>query len=207
MQCFGSRSLGSVCSWPTGYRSGSIIYLFRYGPAPNPNPSINKQKWRKNLDFYCLWLLYDFLSLKNDVNVFRTFKKEKHKQKKERRKKLILLASWGSLKKRVGSRAGSVSQRYGSGDPDTPGSVPKCHRSGTLLIWFKVCSPCFGVNSNPKSETLQLSSLRHFSVRAPNPGGICLALPFFGRVGRGGGLVISHITKSIPHILPLLSLC
>jgi hypothetical protein len=30
---------------------------------------------KKNLDFHCFWLLYDFLSLKNDVNV-GTFKKE-----------------------------------------------------------------------------------------------------------------------------------
>jgi hypothetical protein len=37
---------------------------------PDPVLSINKQtKIKKNLDFSCFGLLYDFLSLKNDVNV------------------------------------------------------------------------------------------------------------------------------------------
>ncbi len=39
----------------------------------DPDPSITKQNSKKNLDSYCFWLLYDFLSLKNHLNV-RTFK-------------------------------------------------------------------------------------------------------------------------------------
>jgi hypothetical protein len=38
-------------------------------PDPDPDPSIIKQKNKKNLDSYCVLLLFDFLSLKNDVNV------------------------------------------------------------------------------------------------------------------------------------------
>ncbi len=43
------------------------------GMDPDPDPSIIKQKQEKNLDFYSfvfkLWLLFDFLSLKNYVKV------------------------------------------------------------------------------------------------------------------------------------------
>ncbi len=43
------------------------------------------------------------------------------------------MPSWRSLRKIAGSEAGaeSVSQKYGSADPD-PGSVPKCQGSATL---------------------------------------------------------------------------
>jgi hypothetical protein len=55
-----------------------------------------------------LWLLYDFVSLKNDLNVLSI--RNEHKN-------YFLLASWRSLIKRVGS--GTVSQRYRSEeDPD-----------------------------------------------------------------------------------------
>ncbi len=37
---------------------------------PDPDPSIIKQKKiRKNLDSYCFVTFFDFLALKNDVNV------------------------------------------------------------------------------------------------------------------------------------------
>jgi hypothetical protein len=48
-----------------------------------------------------LLLLYDFLSVKNDVNI--PWKGHKRKN---------LLTSWRSLTKRAGSGSGSVSQRY-----------------------------------------------------------------------------------------------
>jgi hypothetical protein len=35
----------------------------------DPNPSLIKQKSKKNLDSYCFVTFLDFLSLKNDVNV------------------------------------------------------------------------------------------------------------------------------------------
>jgi hypothetical protein len=57
----------------------------------DPHPSINKQKKRKPLISTVLSLLYDFLSLKNDVNV---------------------------RIKKAGSVSGSVSHKYGSEDPD-----------------------------------------------------------------------------------------
>jgi hypothetical protein len=36
---------------------------------PDPDPSIIKQKCKKNLSFTVLCILFDFLSLKNDVKV------------------------------------------------------------------------------------------------------------------------------------------
>jgi hypothetical protein len=38
-------------------------------PALDPDPSVIKQKFRKTLIIALLWLLFDFLSLKNDVKV------------------------------------------------------------------------------------------------------------------------------------------
>jgi hypothetical protein len=38
-------------------------------PAPDPDPSIIMQKSKKNLDSYYFVTLFDFSSLKNDVNV------------------------------------------------------------------------------------------------------------------------------------------
>jgi hypothetical protein len=84
---------------------------------PDLDPSIIKQKIvRKTLIPIVLWLFYDFLSL------------IMYLQKVINRKTLkivFLLASWRSIKKIAGS--GTISQRRGSG------SVPKCHRSATLL--------------------------------------------------------------------------
>ncbi len=56
---------------PPGSASGSIIYLYGFG-------SFHQQveKCGKTLISTVLWLLYDFLSLKNDVNV--PSKRNKH---------------------------------------------------------------------------------------------------------------------------------
>ncbi len=67
--------------------------------GPNPAPSINIST--------VLWFPYDFLPLKNNVNV--PSKRNRHKN----------LASWRSLTKWAGSEAWSCSQRYGSADPDS----------------------------------------------------------------------------------------
>jgi hypothetical protein len=78
---------------------------------PDPDPSINKQKSKKNLDFYYFLLLFfDFSSLKNDVNVSSKSNRLKNFEKRTG----------------AGSRAaaGSVSQWYKSGS--------KCHGSTTL---------------------------------------------------------------------------
>ncbi len=42
------------------------------------NPSIIKQNSMKTHDSYCLWPLYDFLSLKNDLNVASNSKNQKN---------------------------------------------------------------------------------------------------------------------------------
>ncbi len=68
------------------------------------------KKVRKTLIHTVLWLLYDFLSLKNYVNVAS----KSNKQKKLRTKNDFELSSWRSLTK----IPGSVSQRCGSADPD-----------------------------------------------------------------------------------------
>ncbi len=103
----GSGSIWSVCFYPPGSLSGSVIYLYGSG-------SFHQQakKWRKTLIPTVLWLLYDFLSLKNDANV--PSKRNKHKNLEL--KKYFLLVSWRSLTKRAGSESGSGSfwHKYGS---------------------------------------------------------------------------------------------
>jgi hypothetical protein len=46
-------------------------------PDPAPNPSIIMQNSKKNLDSYYFVTLFDFLSLKNDVNVPSKSNKQK----------------------------------------------------------------------------------------------------------------------------------
>jgi hypothetical protein len=66
---------------------------------------------RKTLIPTVLWLFFDFLCLKNDVNVPSKRNKQKHFFKIS-----FLLESWKSMTKIAGS--GSISQRHGSADPD-----------------------------------------------------------------------------------------
>ncbi len=65
-----------------------------------------------------LWLLFDFLRLKNDVKV----SSKNIVQKKFVKKIIFWLASWRSMMKIEGSasgfKSGSISQRHGSADPD-----------------------------------------------------------------------------------------
>ncbi len=67
--------------------------------SPDPDPSIIKQKSKKNWISTILWLLNDFLSMKTDVNVIL----KSNKQKIFEKNNLFLLASWKPLAKRVGS--------------------------------------------------------------------------------------------------------
>ncbi len=80
------------------------------------------------LIFTVLWLLYYFLSLKNDVNVWYLQNVISKKTRK------FFLFFVGVLVKTAGSgtraRTGSVSQRSRAG----AGSVPKCLGSGTLVL-------------------------------------------------------------------------
>jgi hypothetical protein len=74
--------------------------------------SINKQKNEENLWFSVLRLLCLFIF--NEW--FKcNFKKEKHKNLK---KEVFFVGVFRSVTKRAGTGAGSVSQRYGSEDPD-----------------------------------------------------------------------------------------
>jgi hypothetical protein len=63
-QCCGSGAKGSVCV--LGLLNPDTDPLVK---GPDPDHSVIKQNSNKILDSYCLWLLYDLLSLKNDVNV------------------------------------------------------------------------------------------------------------------------------------------
>ncbi len=73
---------------------------------------------QKNLDSTVLWLLFDILSSKNDVNV---------PSKSISRKTCFLLASWRSMTKIAGSwsesESGFISQRHGFADPDPQQNV------------------------------------------------------------------------------------
>jgi hypothetical protein len=62
----------------------------------DPDPSIIMQNSKK-VDFFCFLTLFDFLSLKNDVNVLYL-------------QKVISTKTF--------SESGSISQRQGSADPD-----------------------------------------------------------------------------------------
>ncbi len=100
----------------------------RCGSGTFYQPSIIKQISKNNptLTLSVLWLLLDFLSLKNYVKVIRkTFLNK------------FLLASWRSITKIAGSgsASGSSSQKHGSP------STSKCHGTGTLGCWLTPLPP------------------------------------------------------------------
>ncbi len=89
-QCCGSGSVGSICFWASWIRillseSGSRSFFHQAKIV------------RKTLVFTVLWILFDFLSLKNDVNV----------PSKSNNNYIIsfLLAPWRSITKRAGSES------------------------------------------------------------------------------------------------------
>ncbi len=63
-----SGYVGSVCFWASWIRN-LLVWIWIW---------INKKKWKKPHDFYCPATSYDFLSLKNDVNV--PSKRNRHKK-------------------------------------------------------------------------------------------------------------------------------
>jgi len=77
---------------------------------------------KKNLDSTVLLLLYDFLSLKNEVNVTS-------KSNKQKNRNFVVVDVLKVTDEKAGS-AGSASPRYGIRGF---GSLPKCHGSGTLF--------------------------------------------------------------------------
>ncbi len=89
---------------------------------------------RKPLVPNVLWLLYDFLFLKNDVNV-----PSKSNKQKNSGKNCFLLESWRSMTKIAGSLAGSISQRHGSGNPGPYQDVTDPQHCSFTTI-FKWCT-------------------------------------------------------------------
>ncbi len=86
--------------WGSGFGSWDP---YVYGPPRSIRLRIllSSSKYSKqNLDSYCLWLLFYFLSLKNDVNVPSKRNKQKNLEKNYRS---FLLASWRSMTKIAGS--------------------------------------------------------------------------------------------------------
>ncbi len=116
--------------------------------------------------------LFDFLSMKNKVNV----PSKSNKQKKLCLKISFLLASWRSMTKIAGSESGSgsISQRCG-----LPGSIsqrrgswstPKCHVSGTLLKTFTIYTKYkYMVWYFTLSPTQSWALAHFFKVRYPLP--------------------------------------
>ncbi len=106
----GSESVESVCFWAS--RIGIRIYTsevwIRIRIQIRILLSSNKYR-KKNLDSM---ILFEFISLKNDVKVPSKSNKQKNFNL------FFLLASWRSMTKTVGSRSGSISQMHGSADPD-----------------------------------------------------------------------------------------
>ncbi len=108
-------------SGPPGSGSGSTTQMYGSGSFYHYAKIV-----RKILIPSVLWLLFNFLSFRNYVNV--PLKSNKQKNFKLHQNICFLLASWRSMTKIAGS--GSISQRHGSAGS---GSTPKCHGSGTLL--------------------------------------------------------------------------
>ncbi len=111
-QCSGSGSTGSTCFWASWIR---ILLSLR-------------KIVRKTLISTVLWLPFDFLSLKNDVEVPSKSTMQKNFLKQIR----ILLASWRSMLKIEGSGSGSISQRRGSPDLDPHQNVMDPEHCATL---------------------------------------------------------------------------
>jgi hypothetical protein len=89
----------------------------------DPAPDLDQAKIaRKTYIPTVLWLFYDFLSLKNDVNVQKVIIKKSWKTNNL----LVLSGRSQSLTEIAGFgvRSGSIGQKYGS--------VPKCPGSATL---------------------------------------------------------------------------
>ncbi len=99
---------------PPGSESISKRYGSRSGSGSGSGSFYHQAKiLRKTLIPTVLWLLLDFLSLKNDVNV-----PSKSNKQKNFLEIIFLLAFWRSMRKIAGSGSESISQRHGSANPD-----------------------------------------------------------------------------------------
>jgi hypothetical protein len=139
---------------PPGSSFGSEIYLY----GPGSGSFYQQAKKRRNLDFYCFFL---------------------HKSMKT----YFLLAFWWSLMKRAGYGAGSVSQMYGSKDPDPhPDTyVYKMSRIRNTVFFrnylFKLLRLHLGMYGTPflfcKSLNLRKTREKIFSTRFEKKLWIC----------------------------------
>ncbi len=85
---------GSVCFWASWIRIRNLFVQIWILPSKS-------KKLKKNLDFYCFWLLYDLF--------YRWRMMQMYLQKGVSINKKIFWPPWRSLTKRAGSGAGSVS--------------------------------------------------------------------------------------------------
>ncbi len=139
-----------------GSGSGSVGSISqRYGSG---SESFDQQAKivRKTLIPTALWLLFDFLSCKNYVNV----PSKSNHQKNFLTKISFLLASWRSMTKIAGSgsasgsgfESGSISQRHGSAYPDPD---PDPHQNVMDPLHCQAFSPVVLIGSpapSPASE-------------------------------------------------------
>ncbi len=131
---------------------------------------------KKNLDSYYFVTPFDFLSLKNDVNV----PSKSNRQKKLCYKICFLLASWRSMTKIAGSGSrsgsGSISQKHGSADPDPPQNVMDPQQ------WFIYTVLRTWTSSGPIALLPGQGFLRQMWGKE-----LWRDEPFFGRKGDGRG--------------------
>jgi hypothetical protein len=163
----GSGSVGSVCFCAS--RSPIRIRHYLYGSG-SESGSFHQQakKVRKNLTYTTLWLFFDYLSLKTDVNVPSKSKMQKHFEKNK-----FLLAFCQPLMEKAES--GSVNQWYWSADPgpyqnDTSTtllpSIPPMSR-----IWktqAEIITCCLSLSFSFSSFYLSVSAL-YLSINSPPP--------------------------------------
>ncbi len=91
----------------------SIISILRYGSGSGSGSFYHQAKIvRKTLIPTVLWLLSEFIYLKNDVNVASKSDNQKNVGK------IFFVPSWRSPTKIARSGAGPGTVRYGSADPD-----------------------------------------------------------------------------------------
>ncbi len=120
-----------------------------FSGLPDPDPLIRGKDPDPPTVF---WLLYDFSSSKNYVNV-ASKSTYGSKQKELRKNNNFFLPYWKSLTRTAGSGAGSESdsQRYGSADPDTYQNVTDPQHqgfgsgsvSGSGSAWIRINLSCW----------------------------------------------------------------
>ncbi len=115
---FGPPGSGSIIINTDPALARIRIHHYLYGSGFGTFHHQAKIVW-KTLIFTVLWLLYDFLSLKNDVNL----------PSKSNQQKNFLWASWRPLTNRTGSRR----RLYRSADPDPYQNVTDPQH----CLWFR----------------------------------------------------------------------